>query len=996
MKNATAFAGVVACFLMFPAPSFAQRTTATLHGSIQDASGAVVPHARIHATEEATGVKQDLQSDEHGEFTFPFLPVGRYQVVVEAEGFKTFTQGGVRLEAGQDVHLPVRLEVGATTEKLVVTAEIPLIETATPQQQTQISTQQIANLPHGNRDLTALLSLESGYNPGNNGMVQFNGLASGGLTLTVDGVDGSGSAEVSSPSMFQNFNPIKVMSEEAVEAVGVTKGVMSAEYAHTFSGNINVITKSGTNQLHGSLFEAAQNRVFNAKSAFLTPGSPKPPVHINQFGGSLGGPIRRDQLFFFVSYEGYRQQSTSVTSGQVPTADYRAQLLAANPSYQAILDYYPLPTSPIAGSSVTGLYQGLASTSSEDNNVVAKTDYQISNGNRLSLRYNHLRPEQLNPRFPPTFRRNYYGVNESGAASFVHGASSWTAETRFGFNLIDVQRVETLYLNGLIPAVSLKNVVDTQGEGYFKSGHTYTMEEVIAINRGRHAIKAGGLYGARTPSNYDNQLPIFTYSSTADLLANRPSQVTVTLVTPQYHMRAWEIGAFVQDDWRLRPNLVLNLGFRYEYFSVLKEQNGRQYNPDGLAGALQRPALFRPPDSSYRPDDWNPEPRIGFTWNPDNRQQWVLRGGFGVFLAQPLLDNFEEVYSTPNLPTRLTFAASDIASLGLRYPMNNDDLLALFGARTVPVGYPVVDPNYRNPYSLQWTMDVERQLTPSLMLDVGYVGNKGLKILSPHNINQPDRITGVRPFPNDLQSTWLTNSDFSYYHALQISMRKQLSGGLLFDFHYTWGKVISIGTGDFYSGNNMRVQDETNWRANKGPANFDAPHRITGDWVYELPFGHWAGSHSLLQRLLRGWQWSGTLSILSADRLDITEKSTYDSSRPDYIGGDIYAGGDRMQWLTRAAFAPLPVVKASGATAQPGNLGKFAAYGPGSWTFNMNLGKTFSFRDKYKLMVRADAFNAFNHVNLGDPNTEITSATFGRITSAAPARSMQINARVTF
>jgi hypothetical protein len=668
-------------------------------------------------------------------------------IEVEAPGFKSFTQPGIALDAGQEVQLPIRLELGSMSEKITVTGDAPLLQTATSQQEDRISTQQIANLPHGNRDITSLLSLENGYNQGGDGLVQFNGLATGGITLTVDGVDGSGSAEASSPSMFQNFNPIKVMSEDAVESVAVTKGIMSAEYAHVFSGNINVITKSGTNQYHGSLFESSQNNVFNAKNAFLKSTDPKPPVHINQFGGSFGGPIRKDKLFFF-TYEGFRQSQTGVSTGQVPTADYHAQLVAANPSFKTILDYYPLPTSPIAGSTTVGLFQGQANTSSNDNNVVGKIDYQISSSNRLSLRYNHLRPDQLNPRFPPTFRRNYYGINESGTASFVHAAASWTAESRFGFNLIDVSRVETLFLEGQTPAISLKNVVDTQGEGQFKKGHTYTMEEVIAKTHGRHSLKMGGIYGARTPSNYDNQMPIFTYANTADLLANKANQVAITLVTPEFHVRTWELGGFVQDDIRLRPNLTINLGFRYEYFSVLKEDQGRLYNPDGVQASLLRPIVFRPADSEYRADRWNPEPRVGFSWSVDSQQKWVIRGGSGIFTAQPLASNFELVYSSPTLPTRLNFAASDSATLGLKYPMTNDDILKLYGTTSnLPIGYPVVDPNYRNPYSAQWTMDVQRQLTSSLMIDAAYVGNKGLKIMSPHNTDLPDRTTGIRPLP---------------------------------------------------------------------------------------------------------------------------------------------------------------------------------------------------------------------------------------------------------
>jgi len=978
-------------------PLIAQRTTANMYGNVQDASSAVVPGAQVRVTNEQTSAQFNSHADEHGDFAFTFLPLGRYRIDVEAPGFKAFSQTGVALDAGEQIRYQVVLQVGAASEKITVTADAPVLQNASPQQEDRVSTMQIRDLPHGNRDWTNLLSLENGYNKGGDGLAQFNGLATGGLTLTVDGVDGSGSAETSSPSMFQNFNPIKVMSEEAIQEVSVTKGVMSAEYAHAYSGNINVITKGGTNQFHGSLFEANQNSVFNAKSAQQKPGDPKPPVHINQFGGSFGGPIRKDKLFFFFTYEGYRQQTTGITTGQVPTADFRAQLLAAQPSYKQILDYYPLPTQPIAGQTQVGLFQGLAGTTSDDNNIVAKGDYMINATNRLSLRYNHLKPEQLNPRFPPTFRRNYTGTNESGTASFFHTAPSWTAETRFGYNLIDVGRVETLYLLGALPAISLKNVVDTQGEGYFKRGHSYSIEEVIAKTIGRHTIKMGGVFGRRNPENYDNQVPIFTYANTADLLANRPNGATVTLVTPDYHAHSWELGGFVQDDFRINSNFILNIGLRYEYFSVLKVGDAGLYNPDGPYAAVQRPVVFRPADSEYRPDYNNFEPRIGFAWNPDKSHKTVIRSGVGVFLAQPLLNNFESVYASASLPTRLNFSQADVTNLGLKYPMTNDDILKLFGSQTVPVGYNVVDPNYRNPYSVQWSLDVQRQLTPSLALETGYVGNKGLKIFSPHNINLPDRNTGIRPFPNALQSQWGNNSDFSYYHAWETSLRKRFSQGLLFDFHYTWAKAMSISTGDFYSGNNTRLQDETNWRANKGPATFDAPHRIAADWVYELPLRNWVGAHRTLRAFASGWQISGTLSVLTADRLDITEKSSYDSSRPDYIGGNIYSTtGDRFQWFNTAAFAQVPIVKASGVTARPGNIGKYAVYGPGNWSTGINLAKTFTIAERYHFQIRADAYNAFNHVNLGDPVTEITSATFGRILSVGAGRTMQMNARMRF
>ena len=989
--------GLACCFVICSQPTLAQRTTATLYGNVQDSTGAVIPRAQVRLTDEQTGAKFSVPSDERGDFTLTFLPVGRYQVEVEAKGFKTFSQTGLALDAGQQIRYPVVLEVGGIAEKVTVSAEAPVLENASPGLNDRVSRLQLEAVPHGARNFTALLALENGFRPARDGLIQFNGLASGGLTLTVDGVDGSGSAEVSSPSMFQNFNPIKVMSEEAIQEVVVSKGVMSAEYAHTFSGNINVITRGGTNRFHGSLFETLQNNIFNAKNAAQKPGDPKPPVHVNQFGGSLGGPVKKDKLFFFFTYEGYRQATTGLTTGQVPTADFRSQLLAANPSYKAILDFYPLPMQPIAGNTTVGLFQGLASTSSSDNNVVAKGDYQISNNNRLSLRYNHLRPNQLNPRFPPAFRRDYYGINESGTASFVHSAPSWTAETRFGFNLVDVRRVESLWTNGGIPAILLRNVVDTQGEGYFKRGHSYSVEEVVAKNAGRHALKMGALYGARTPGNFDEQVPSFSYANAADLLANRSNGIQVTLPIPDYHARNWELGLFVQDDFRIRPNLMLNLGLRYEYFSVLKEEKGRLYNPDGPYAAVRRPVVFRPADSEYNADRNNFGPRMGITWTPDRAGKTVIRSGFGVFVAQPLLNNFTLVYTDPKAPSRFNLSASDVASLGLKYPLTNKDFLAIISSRNVPAGYSLVDPNYRNPYSLQWSLDIQRQLTPTLAFQTGYVGNKGLKIVAAHNINLPDRDTGLRPYPDALTSGWANNSDFSYYHAWESSLRKRSSRGLTFNAHYTWGRAISINEGDFYSGSNQRAQDETNWRANKGPATYDIAHRFVADAVYQLPFAAWSQGSRVFRQIAGGWQLAGTFSAQSGDRLDIVQRSNYDSSRPDYVGGNIYSTtGDRFQWFNPAAFAQVPLSRGSGGPSRPGNLGKYVAVGPHSWGTNLSLARTFTIAERYRFQVRADAFSAFNHVSLGNPQMDVTSATFGRILAVGGSRGMQMNARFTF
>ena len=297
----------------------AQRTTANVYGLVKDTSGAVVPGITVALANELTGTEQKVTTNEEGEFSATFLPLGRYTITVSAQGFKTFVQKGLELTAGQQIRYPITLELGEITEKVEVTAEAPLLQNASVQLTDNITPQQIQDLPQARRDFTSLLSLQTGMVRNTTEYIQINGLAGVGITVTVDGVDAGGDSESSSLSAFQGANVINVLSQEAIQEVNVAKGVISAEVGRAFSGNINLISKGGTNQFHGSLFENWQNDVLNARNALLAPTARKPPIRFNQFGGSVGGPVIKDKAFFFFAYEGYRQSNFALVTG--PTSD---------------------------------------------------------------------------------------------------------------------------------------------------------------------------------------------------------------------------------------------------------------------------------------------------------------------------------------------------------------------------------------------------------------------------------------------------------------------------------------------------------------------------------------------------------------------------------------------------------------------------------------------------------------------------------------------------
>lgn len=978
--------------------AFAQRTTATVYGNVQDSSGAVLQDAQVTMTSTTTGAVYNTTSDERGDFTVGFLPVGSYTLTVEAKGFKTYRRTDLEFTSGQELRLTVPMELGAMTEQVVVQAEAPLVQNASVTLRDTLSTTQVMELPQARRNITALLSLQNGIRDGGEGRFQFNGLASGGSTITVDGTDASGDAEQQTTSMYQNFNFINVISQEAVQEVQVSKGVMTAEVARTFGGNINVVTKSGTNQFHGTLFENFQNDLLNARYSFLSPTAAKPPIRFNQFGGSFGGPAIKDKLFFFGTYEGYRQTAFQALSGNVPTREFRAQAIAAVPAYQLFLDRFPSPTESYAPGATTGLFLGAGSTTASENHAVARVDYNIGSNDRLAVRYTRSRPQQVQPRVVESNSRLFSGMSEVGNVNYTKASSSWTSESRFGINMMDISRLDGIWTGNKVPGLSLTGGFSDSGEGLGQGGYIWSLEEVFAKTVGRHSLKAGGIFLRRTPGRWNEEVPVLSYQNVADFLANRPVSVTVTFGTTPFEGRSWETGVFFQDDFRVSPRLILNLGLRYEYFGVYKERDGRFFNPDGPVSAVKVPPVLRSPDSAYNGDFNNFTPRVGFAWNLDRDGKNVVRGGIGTFVAPFTIINFQtNIFTSLDIPFRSVFSGSDLTSLGLKYPVYNTEVTKLISGRPVPRGYLTFDPNNPNPYNVQWTLDYQRQLTSSLVLQTGYTGNKAMKITASNQFNLPDRFTNVRPYPDSLQFVYQDASDFSYYHAWQTSLRKRFSGGLMFNGHYTWARAMSIGGGDFTWAASGNYQDENNWRADKGPANLDVRHRFVSDLVYEAPIDRWFNLTGAARTLLAGWQISGILNVQSGSAFQVSQSNPRPGQRADYIGGSPYANGaDPLQFLNTAAFARVPVVAVSGQTARPGTLGKNSLRGPGLWTTNLALGKNFHFSERVRFQIRGEAFNAFNHVNYNNPTSEITSPTFGRILGAGQERRMQLSARFSF
>ncbi|MEP6592092.1 MAG: TonB-dependent receptor [Acidobacteriota bacterium] len=987
------FVSLVAMSFFCPAILPAQVTTATVYGNVGDPSGAQIPDAAVIIVNEETGSVQTATTSTSGEFTFNFLSVGRYSLTITASGFKEQTESGIELTAGQKVRRSYTLEIGSLTEKVTVTAGRPLVNTVNAEQLISHGTTEIREMPLARRDWTNLLNVGTGVEvrgSGGGSGISLNGLPPGGFSLTVDGTQASASSEETSLTSFGSFNLIKVISLEAISEVNVNKGIVPAEYANTLSGNIGLITKSGTNSFHGSLFENYQSADLNARNQFL---STKPPATLHQFGGSFGGPIVRNKLFAFGVYEGYRLDSFVAFNSDVPTAEYRAQAIAAVPAYQRFFDTLPLPNQPYAAGVRTGAFIGTGSSTANDDHVDLRGDYNVDNHNRFSSRYTRGRPDSLTPRVSPVNSRTFTGLDDAFTGSYFRVGSSFSAETRFGFSRNDVTRLDEIYNLG-VAGIDGLTFTANGGEILASRGKNRSIEETVAVNKGRHSLKFGGLLQFQAQTRENVETPVIQYGNDADLLANNPSRLQATFGLRPYLINYWTNGYFVQDDFKINPNLVVNLGLRYDYFSVPSERDDRLFNREGPNGLGP---LIPAAEGIYKADRNNFAPRTGFAWTVGPSRRTVVRGGFGMFYTRsPLRNILEVVRNSIDEPFRVTYSRAETQALGLRYPVTNEGVLPLARNPNAPWTGSVINTNFPTPYSTQWLVSASRQLTNTVAVDTSYTGTRGLNILFNRQINTVDRVTGLRPYaPAFGEFRYFDTSELTRYHAWQTTVQKRFSDGFLVNANYTLAKSTSYGDADLST--LAAPQNPDDLEAERGPSSYDIRHRFASDFLYELPFSRWWHADGFGKRLLlAGWQVGGVFRAQSGSPFSISTPSSILGQRVDFLGGSPYldSPSDSLAYLDRAAFAQVPRIAASGASARPGTLKRNALRLPGFWNLDLALSKNIALTGALRLQVRGDMFNAFNATSFSGLNTNITSPNFGRFTATRGARVVQLNTRL--
>jgi hypothetical protein len=1037
MRHAQRVLLPVLLLLIVSVSALAQVTTSTLVGIVRDTSNAVIPGATVVATHEGTGVAREGVTDANGEFVFSALPNGPYTVRVELTGFKTLQQRGMLLGAGQTLRQAFTLEVGTLTETVTVAGEAPLIETAASLQADSLGSQEVRELPVSRRNLTNLMSLTTGVSTSGDGMVQMNGVAAGGTGITVDGTEANSNPEARSMSQYGGQNQISVMSLDSVSEVQIVKGVLPAEYGGVAGGQINVISRSGTNNFHGSMFYSGQNEKWNARNFFST--AQQPVGTFNQYGGTLGGPVLRNRAFFFATYEGYREKIQQNLSTTVPYQHVRDELLRALPfpETKVVLDVLNLPTEPNVSSAgvvntQVGTWRGLGERRRTENHIVAKGDVAVWNGANLGVTYTRMRPFTLEPR--PVLNkandREFPNEQDRIAAQFVMTKGAWVSESRFGWNKTYLARLdaflgvigpntpaEILPYGRRMPAFNISGVFATpRSEIYDLGGTTYSFEQKFSRGFQRHLVKAGFRFMREYGARLNPENPSFTFNNYADAIANRPRELNTTFGAPPHTSHMDNYSAFLQDDWRLGSRFVLNLGMRYDYYGTIKLTPTTPVEVEIVnfekASDLRKLDFgpLRDPQEPINPDTMNFGPRAGFAWTLNDQETTVVRGGVGYLYSPHLTATVRQSAAHPFIPFRIVYLRPEVEARNIRWPMYTDDSMVFAlqdsgGRKSV---FSIFDPDMQVPYTIQSMLSVQHSLGRTIAAEIGYLRTDGNDFPLQRQFTQAiDRVTGARPNPalGAPGGYYVDSSQTMVYNGLQTSVRKRFSNRYSWEVNYTLGKSEATQGGDlsaYYIASFENNQDFWDPEFDRGPSSNDVRHRLNTAFIYELPTV--GGEGSVVNGALGGWQISGIVQARSGNTLRIEQPSGISRSRPDVAPGADLIIDDWKDTCTAtgcnnlntSAFVLVPVSPLTNATLRPGTYMLDMARGPGSMSAHVTLAKSFGLGTGRRIQIRLDSFSVLNRKNYNNPNQSTNSSNFGRITGAGGARTFQVGARMTF
>ena len=1073
-------------------PAGAQTFRGTVLGTATDSTGAALVGAKVTVRNVATGLVRETETTGDGSYAVPELPIGTYTVTVEKDGFQTAVVTGVKVDVAAERRVDATLRPGNVAQRIEVSGEdLPLVETTTNVLGGSFESKQVLDLPINGRDYTKLLIMVPGAagepngggdSPGSYGLFSVNGSRGRSNNFLLDGTDmNDGFRNLPAINQGGVFGtPGTILPVEVIAELRVLSN-FEAEYGRNSGSVVNIVTKSGTNELHGSVFEYFRNDVLNARNFFNVErdaaGSPLPKDRFrnNQFGAALGGPLRKDKLFFYGAYEGQREGLGVTSLNTVPSAAEFAEAineLEGNPATPIAQNpvVNPVIRNLFALCQTTGRCSGgtnvwpAANLSGSPNSVssapafndadsfIVKLDGNLSQTQQLTGRYFFSNSNQSFPlgtgggnNLPAT---NTFSPIRTQLVSISHVWSVSTTkvnEARFGWVLYQQDFLaadrdvfgnpnSSLKLNtGVtrerdfgLPTIRVSGFAALGSAPYSnprgRDDTNWHFIDNFAWKLTRHDIKMGYEFRrTHIDSFYDtNFRSVLNFGSLPEFLAGQPSGGRIAVGNADRTTTQNSHALYLQDSFRWTPNFTVNLGLRWDYYGVIKENKDRFSFYDPATG-------LRTLKEVYKPDYNNFSPRISVAWDPIGKGKTVVRAGFGVaydifshdfFIGQIPFNCFNcpGIAYNPVGPDPLFLALSfnpaivdeetEVATIQPGVPVFDPQQTGPGSTDTTDIF--VADPKIRTPYIYNYNLNIQQEVFRNTVLQVGYVGSAGRKLFRYRDINQPSGAairaadlacagagnplgsdcTGVaRPFDSGANLSTLApttpfyvnqleSSALSNYNALQLSFAQRNWKGLTQQVAYTWSHSIDDASdGQDYVPNAGQPNDSTNPRGDRSNSNFDTRHRVVWSATYEFP--KWEA----LGRFGEGWQVSSVLTLMTGHpfHVNINFVDDYDGSgeffgRPDIVGTPRFNRNDPLNFLDLSVFA-VPCTLSGGTFADScvagtrhfGTLGRNSLLGPNYRNFDFAIIKETKLTERLKLHFRADFFNLTNHPNFASP-----------------------------
>jgi hypothetical protein len=1025
--------------IAFGSCAFAQVTTGSISGFVLDPSGRVVPNALIVAVDLEQHAERQATSDSAGYYRLPELPARRYEVQTSARGF-TMASTTVTVSVNGPVRADFHLTLAGQQQSATVEAEVHSVQSESSERGEILDRETIARLPLNKRDFLQLALLSPGVLPPvqgselssrgsfamhvNGGREEFN-------NFLLDGMDNNDGEN----NRYSLQPPV-----DAIQEFKIATNAYDAEYGRNGSGQVNVITRSGTNEWHGFGYEYFRNRVLDARNFFDAGERAK--YNRSQFGAGGGGPLRKDRIFVFGNYDGLRERSGLSRLATVPNSIARTGDLSDSattirdpftnvpfpgnripssriaPLSQRILDLFPLPTRP----GRAGNYLAQPVLRGTENQTNAKVDLRLTDNQQLTVRYSHGGRDLFEPFAEESTDVPGFGdlVNDGTHNAMVHHVlvlgPRATNSLLAGVNRVTrrvlpenystdvnqlwgVDYLPTRSIDFGYPAINvagLSTVGDVTQIPIQRALTTYQLSDSFALVRGAQTINLGGEIRNTRQNGILDQLVrgsmsfsgALSGSGISDLLLGLPSFGLQSQADNPQAQRTTAFNFWFQDDWKLHRKLSLNIGLRYEYNTPPVDPHDRMSTFNLQTRVLSRVGTEGVSRSGIEPDRNNFAPRIGLAWAIT--PTFVARAGYGIYYdSGMLIVNSAQYFNPPYFNVRVFFpTATSLLTLNDPFPLN--------GGLTPPASLSTLNPGFTTAYMQHWNLTLQKELAPHTTLSIGYVASKGTHLVRSRDLNQPppgpDPLQSRRPFPQFGNIFFIESGANSTFHSFQTSFHRTLGRGFSIVGLYTFSKSIDdtsafLGT----RADKNFPQNSNNYSAERALSSFDLPHRASVAWVYTIPGQNMLWRNTDIRGIFVAQSGRPFTPLLRFDNSNTGNTGgTFGSDRPNVLHSPQLSHRTPEEWFDRSAFAvPDPYTF--------GSAGRNVLRGPAFSSVDLSLVRRFRLNEQISMTFEVEAFNLLNHTNFDLPEAFADEPDrFGRIFSAKPPRQIQLALRFEF